>query len=101
MELTMTRLKMTLLAAAALTAVAGSAHALDIGDWMRGPDVAYVYTQDGKTMSVHMNKPDHGMMMRGAHKVPRNTMFFMVDGELYMRTGNMYDNSGYFMGSQS
>ncbi len=97
----MTKLKLTLFAAAAFTAVSGFAYALDIGDWMRGPDVAYVYTQDGKTMSVHMNKPDHGMMMQGAHKVPRNTMFFMVDGELYMRSGNMYDKAGNFMGGAS
>jgi hypothetical protein len=97
----MTRLKTTLLAAAALTAVAGSAYALDSGDWMSGPNVAYVYTQDGKTMSVHMNKPDHTMMMRGAHKVPRSTVFFMVDGELYMRTGNIYDKAGNFMGGAS
>jgi len=97
----MTKLKATLLAAAALTTVAGAAAALDIGDWMRGPDVAYVYSQDGKTTSVHMNKPDHAMMMQGAHKVPRNTMFFMVDGELYMRTGSMYDKAGNFMGGAS
>jgi hypothetical protein len=97
----MTKLKTTLLAAAAITAAAGSAYALDNGDWMRGPDVAYVYAQDGKTMSVNMTKPDHAMMMRGAHKVPRNTMFFMVDGDLYMRTGNMYDKSGNFMGGAS
>jgi hypothetical protein len=97
----MTKLKTTLLAAAAITAAAGSAYALDNGDWMRGPDVAYVYAQDGKTMSVHMTKPDHAMMMQGAHKVPRNTMFFMVDGDLYMRTGNMYDKSGNFMGGAS
>jgi hypothetical protein len=99
MEITMTKLKMTLLAAAAFTAVAGSAYALDSGDWMRDPDVAYVYTKDGKTMSVHMTNPNHAMMMRGAHKVPRNTMFFMVDGELYMRSGNIYD--GHFMGGAS
>ena len=97
----MTKLKRILFAAAALTAVTGSAYALDIGDWMRGPDVTYVYTQDGKTMSVHMTKPDHAMMMRGAHKVPRNTMFFMVDGDLYMRTGTMYDKAGNFMGGAS
>jgi hypothetical protein len=97
----MTGLKTTLLAVTAFTALSGAAYALDSGDWMRDPDVAYVYSQDGKTMSVHMNKPSHTMMMQGAHKVPRNTMFFMIDGDLYMRGGNMWDKAGNFMGGAS
>ena len=31
----------------------------------------------------------------------RNTMFFMVIGDLYVRTGNMYDKAGNFMGGAS
>jgi hypothetical protein len=94
----MTRLRKTLLAAAALTAVSGATYALDSGDWMRESDVAYVYTAEGKTMTVRMKSPNHAMMMQGARKVPRNTMFFMVDGDLYMRGGNMWDKAGNFMG---
>ena len=83
----MTTLKKTLLAAAALTAVSSFAYALEIGDWMMDANTAYVYNNDGKTMSIKMHNPDHNMMMQNAHKVPRNTVFFMMDGQLYQRTG--------------
>jgi hypothetical protein len=83
--ITMTLLNKTLLAATALTVVTSSAFALHSGDWMRHPgDVAHVYAAWQDFDGADKNS-SHPMMMRGAQKAPRNSMFFMVDGELYMQ----------------
>jgi hypothetical protein len=79
----MTTLSKTLIAAAALAAMATSAFSQV--PWQFNPGMAYMYASPGKMMAMAMASggKNHEMMMKGARKVPANTMFFMDGGQLY------------------
>lgn len=88
------------LAAAALTALATSAFAQAAAPtpWVLVPDMGYGYTRDGKTFSYKMGTNNAGMLLKGAKKVPKNTLFFIgANGQLYMRTGPFLEGNGQFM----
>jgi hypothetical protein len=90
----------TLLLAAALAALSASAVAQSAAPtpWELKPDMGYGYGKDGKTFSYKMGTNNAGLLLKGARKVPKGTLFFIgQNGQLYMRTGPYLEGDGKFM----
>jgi len=95
----------TILTAAALTALTGSAlttaafaEAAAPTPWELKPDMGYGYDKEGKTFSYKMGTNNAGLLLKGAKKVPKGTLFFIgQNGQLYMRTGPYLEGGGKFM----
>jgi hypothetical protein len=90
----------TLLTAAALTVLATSSFAQTAAPtpWVLTPDMGYGYGKDGKTFSYKMGTNNAGLLLKGAKKVPKGTLFFIgQNGQLYMRTGSYLEGDGKFM----
>ena len=86
--------------AAALAALTTSALAEPAAPapWELKPDMGYGYDKDGKTFSYKMGTYNAGLLLKGARKVPRGTLFFIgQNGQLYMRTGPFLEGDGKFM----
>jgi hypothetical protein len=99
--MTMNKLSLqALLLAAALGGVTTSAFAQDAAaePWELKQDMGYAYSKDGKTLSYKMGTNNAGLLLKGAKKVPKGTLFFIgQNGQLYMRTGNYLEGNGKFM----
>jgi hypothetical protein len=66
--------------------------------WELKPDMGYGYGKDGKTFSYKMGTSNAGLLLKGAKKVPKGTLFFIgQNGQLYMRTGPFLEGNGKFM----
>jgi len=66
--------------------------------WVLSPDMGYGYDKDGKTFSYKMGTNNAGLLLKGAKKVPKGTLFFIgQNGQLYMRTGPYLEGDGKFM----
>jgi hypothetical protein len=66
--------------------------------WELKPDIGYGYDKDGKTFSYKMGTNNAGLLLKGAKKVPKGTLFFIgQNGQLYMRTGSFLEGDGKFM----
>ena len=95
----------TILMAAALTALASAASTTAAfaedakpTPWELKPDMGYGYDKDGKTFSYKMGTNNAGLLLKGAKKVPKGTLFFIgQNGQLYMRTGPFLEGNGKFM----
>jgi hypothetical protein len=90
----------TVLVAAALTALATLAVAETVAPtpWELKPDMGYGYDKAGKTFSYKMGTSNAGLLLKGAKKVPKGTLFFIgQNGQLYMRTGPFLEGDGKFM----
>ena len=90
----------TLLMAVAFSALAGGAFAQAAAPtpWVLSPDMGYGYGKDGKTFSYKMGTNNAGMLLKGAKKVPKGTLFFVgQNGQLYMRTAPYLEGDGTFM----
>jgi hypothetical protein len=90
----------TFLIAAALTALTTSAFAEAAAPtpWVLAPDMGYGYDKEGKTFSYQMGTNNAGLLLKGAKKVPKGTLFFIGhNGQLYMRTGPFLEGDGKFM----
>lgn len=90
----------TFLIAVALTTLTMSAfaEAAKPTPWELSPQMGYGYDKDGKTFSYKMGTNNAGLLLKGARKVPRNTLFFIgQNGQLYMRTGPFLEGDGKFM----
>jgi hypothetical protein len=90
----------TVLVAAALTALTTSALAQAAAPtpWVLSPDMGYGYDKDGKTFSYKMGTNNAGLLLKGAKKVPKGTLFFIgQNGQLYMRTGPFLQGDGKFL----
>jgi hypothetical protein len=90
----------TVLTAAALTALTTSAFAQAAAPtpWELNPDMGYGYDKNGKTFSYKMGTNNAGLLLKGAKKVPKGTLFFIgQNGQLYMRTGPYLEGDGKFM----
>jgi hypothetical protein len=86
--------------AAALSALATSALAQAAGPtpWELKSDTGYAYDKDGKTLSYKMGTNNAGLLLKGAKKVPKGTLFFIgQNGQLYMRTAPYLEGDGRFM----
>jgi hypothetical protein len=90
----------TVLLAAALAALSISAFAQGAAPtpWELKPDIGYGYDKEGKTFSYKMGTNNAGLLLKGARKVPKGTLFFIgQNGQLYMRTGPYLEGDGKFM----
>ncbi|MBN9006984.1 MAG: hypothetical protein J0H40_16405 [Rhizobiales bacterium] len=89
----------TLLAATALTMLSTAVFAQSTPTpWVLERDMGYGYTKDGKLFSYKMGTNNAGSLLKGAKKVPRNTLFFVgANGQLYMRKGSFLDDDGQFL----
>jgi hypothetical protein len=66
--------------------------------WELKPDIGYGYGKDGKTFAYRMGTKNANMLLKGAKKVPKGTLFFIGEnGQLYMRTGPYLEGDGSFM----
>jgi hypothetical protein len=89
-----------LVMAAALAALTTSAFAQAAAPtpWVLAPDMGYGYDKDGKTFSYKMGTNNAGLLLKGAKKVPKGTLFFIgQNGQLYMRSGPFLEGDGKFM----
>ena len=60
--------------------------------------MGYGYDKDGKTFSYKMGTNNANLLLKGAKKVPKGTLFFIGEnGQLYMRTGPYLEGDGKFM----
>ncbi|MEH2613305.1 hypothetical protein [Bradyrhizobium sp. AZCC 1693] len=66
--------------------------------WELKLDMGYAYGKDGKTLSYKMGTNNAGLLLKGAKKVPKGTLFFIgQNGQLYMRSGPYLEGDGKFM----
>ena len=88
----------SLMLAAALAALSAPAFAQATTPWELKPDMGYGYDKEGKTFSYKMGTNNAGVLLKGAKKVPKGTLFFIgQNGQLYMRTGPYLEGDGKFM----
>jgi len=79
-------------------ATAAWAQAAGSTPWELRSDTGYVYDKEGKTFSYKMGTNNAGLLLKGAKKVPKGTLFFIgQNGQLYMRTGPYLEGNGKFM----
>jgi len=90
----MTKLSKTLIAAAAVAALATTAYSQT--PWKMESGMGYHYAGPGKmsAMAMAAGEKNHDSMMKNATKVPANTIFFMDNGTLYSTAGK-FDPGGY------
>ena len=87
-----------LMAVAVLAALSAPAFAEEPAAWELKPDMGYAYDKDGKTHVYKMGTSNAGLLLKGAKKVPKGTLFFIGhNGQLYMRTGPYLEGDGKFM----
>ena len=66
--------------------------------WELKPDMGYAYDKEGRTFAYKMGTNNAGLLLKGAKKVPRGTLFFVgQNGQLYMRSGPYLEGDGKFM----
>ncbi len=88
----------TMLVAAAIGGLATAALAETATPWELKADTGYAYDKEGKTFQYKMGTNNAGMLLKGAKKVPKGTLFFIgQNGQLYMRTGTYLEGDGKFM----
>jgi hypothetical protein len=90
----------TMICAAALTMLAAPAfsQAPPPTPWVLTPDMGYAYDASGKTFAYKMGTNNAKFLLKGAKKVPKNTLFFIGEnGQLYMRSGPYLEGDGKFM----
>jgi hypothetical protein len=76
----------------------GFAEAAKPTPWVLATDMGYAYDKEGKTLSYKMGTNNAGLLLKGAKKVPKGTLFFIGhNGQLYMRTGPYLEGDGKFM----
>jgi len=91
-------LKKTAMVAAAFAALSVPALAQQATPWELKPDTGYAYGKDGKTLTYKMGPDNAGVLLKGAKKVPKGTLFFLgQNGQLYMRKGPYLNDDGSFM----
>ena len=95
---TFTRRSLAVAAALAALTTSALAQTAAPAPWVLAPDMGYGYGKDGKTFSYKMGTNNAGLLLKGAKKVPKGTLFFIgQNGQLYMRTGNYLEGDGSFM----
>lgn len=65
--------------------------------WVLAPNMGYGYDASGKTLTYQMGTSNAKLLLKGAKKVPKNTLFFIGEnGVLYMRSGPFLEEDGRF-----
>jgi hypothetical protein len=88
------------LMAAALTMLTAPALAQDASPtpWELKSDMGYAYGKDGSTLAYKLGTNNAGLLLKGAKKVPKGTLFFVgQNGQLYMRSAPYLEGDGKFM----
>jgi hypothetical protein len=88
------------LLAAALTALATPvfAQSSEAMPWELKPDTGYAYDKEGKTLAYKMGTNNASLLLKGAKRVPKGTLFFIgQNGQLYMRSAPYLEGDGRFM----
>ena len=87
------------IAVAMLTSPAAAQQAIRAAKpWPLAPNTGYGYDRHFKTWQYRLGTNNAGLLLKGARKVPKNTLFFIgANGRLYMRTGPFLDGDGNFM----
>jgi hypothetical protein len=102
----MTRLATRMIVTAlVLGAVSGAAYSTGAFAQAAGPtpwelssNTGYAYDKQGKTYSYKMGTNNANLLLKGAKKVPKGTLFFIgQNGQLYMRTAPYLEGDGKFM----
>lgn len=66
--------------------------------WELKSDMGYAYGKDGTTLAYKMGTNNAGLLLKGARKVPKGTLFFVgQNGQLYMRSAPYLEGDGKFM----
>jgi hypothetical protein len=86
-----------ILCAAAMLAIATPALAQEASPWDLRDRNAYVLDMQGKMWSKPMTTAQWNMAVKQARAIPRGTVFFMNNGQLYMASRGMFDRAGNFM----
>jgi len=86
-----------ILCAAAMLAIAAPALAQEASPWDLRDRNAYVLDMQGKMWSKPMTTAQWTMAVKNARAIPRGTVFFMNNGQLYMASRGMFDRAGNFM----
>lgn len=87
----------SLIVAGALCAMTSVTRAAPPEPWELRPDMGYAYGKDGKTLAYRMGTKNADMLLKGAKKVPKGTLFFVgQNGQLYMRTAPYLEGDGSF-----
>ena len=87
-----------LMVAAAFAALTVPALAQQATPWDLKADTGYAYGKDGKTHAYKMGTSNAALLLKGAKKVPKGTLFFIgQNGQLYMRKGPYLNGDGSFM----
>jgi hypothetical protein len=81
----MALLSKTTVAAAVFAVI--SSQALSQACWDFKSDMAYMYRGPGNMTTGAIGEGHRNAFMKYAAKVPKNTVFFMKDGELYTASG--------------
>jgi hypothetical protein len=98
----MTKLPATFIAATAtlLVAMITPAAAQNTAaptSWDLKPDIGYGFVSNGKLFMYKMGTSNAALLLKGARKVPKNTLFFLgANGQLYMRSGKFLEKDGSF-----
>lgn len=81
----------------AVPALAQAQMAAGAVPWVLSSDMGYGYDSSGKTFAYKMGTSNAKQLLKGAKKVPKNTLFFVGEnGQLYMRTGPFLEDDGRF-----
>lgn len=72
--------------------------AAEASPWELKPDIGYGFISNGKLFMYKMGTNNAALLLKGAKKVPKNTLFFIgANGQLYMRSGAFLEKDGGFM----
>ncbi|WP_315783633.1 MULTISPECIES: hypothetical protein [unclassified Bradyrhizobium] len=86
-----------LIALGAVCALTSVSRAAPPEPWELKPTMGYAYGKDGKTLAYKMGTKNADMLLKGAKKVPKGTLFFVgQNGQLYMRTAPYLEGDGSF-----
>ncbi|MBV8840309.1 MAG: hypothetical protein JO000_27550 [Alphaproteobacteria bacterium] len=87
-------LKSALIATTLSLAFVATASAGENNPWDIRDRTAYVVMMDGSMRTMDISDKGMGMLTRRAKKVPRGTVLFMHNGQLYMASAaSMFDRS--------
>ncbi len=90
-----------LIAGAALQAAPAGAQTAPAPNtaWVLAPDMAYGFAGDGQLTAYKFGTNNAKLLLKGAKKVPRNTLFFIGEnGQLYMRSGPYLEGGKFSFG---
>jgi hypothetical protein len=90
----MSLIKSATVAACMSMAFATAAFAGENAPWDMRERMAHVVMLDGSMKTMEISDKGMAMLMRRAKKVPRGTVFFMNNGQLYMASAaSMFDRA--------